>query len=573
MVNRRKRLPASSHNPLDLMRAAFRQDNPPPARPRAAAGMSQPRVQPRAPVIQGSRFPELHDELTRTSEAFKWSMDDLSLVTDLVKKDTGMNPAIVFNPPTRSEILASFSINFYDSHTHLVIPPLNQGLYDLTVHFVSVRTYGENPTYIPGDGVERPRLKKQNITKEFPVTYRPASGRKYFAGVIVNLIGTVRGGSGQGGTLTRVILIPRVDPTLTIPKRNVRDIPMRNSEPTIHLLPGVSKKQNWHKQKGTCVIDYLIHMAQKTHNKFKKLAHGTKSMSAEKYWIKSIKDLFPDWKPENGITHKMLMKIAPHINFTYAGMRIDGSLVDPPVYQNNHGMGQLFCYITGEHVTPVETEDVLRHLEKVIRTTSYTAFANERKTSKTVFISHDSKFKDVVGDDREKKTILWNHPELSIIDLIKENYKETKTMPLAFGKRNEVLRLKYNNTTVKYHEDPEGCAEICELVGIDAEDKSIGTIASEIFKKICGDMPASNFNEQTRKAFDNTHSAYTVARFADVENHGNLKTIDINKCYSSAVLFRQDPWALFTPHDNIEEYSGKLHPLGWYLLELGNSEE
>ena len=337
-----------------------------------------------------------------------------------------------------------------------------------------------------------------------------------------------------------------------------------------------------------CVIDYLVH----TYNNPDKKTHRIRKLTREniikllennytdikKIQDKRMKDNELKSKPiepfdiKKGISTEQVLLI----NQTYIRRNVIGINIDDTIFikhqeprLNKNIEKDIVFMIADNHFFPINNPSVRKSLQ------IQTHIANSMRVKQEAPADRD-------GDDTnlKKKIVRDNVINPSISELLKltnknvyytdredltsiliEIMRTTETIPneQLFTDSTGLKQISWYSKDVYIYvnKNYDDSLYNCKQLDFKFDNQNLTKIVNEYFNNNYT-LPKSCFNKEVDNIFRSDHTRTVAFRdtFEDPGNSLNIKCVDMNKQYASALYFNKYDFSIFTPFDEVHEYDG-----------------
>ena len=169
----------------------------------------------------------------------------------------------------------------------------------------------------------------------------------------------------------------------------------------------------------------------------------------------------------------------------------------------------------------------------------------------------------------ENKNVVISNEEC-LQNILLYLYETENTVFESESYNSIIKRITYKNGVIIYlNEDYNESLSSCKLLDIPFKNQTRVSLANEAFQIYTrSDKLYSTFNSESKKVFNDFMKGPFVYSTYLPKNSDNLTHVDINKCYTSCLSYRNDhDWPVYTIFDEITEFKGKLRP-GSFALKL-----
>lgn len=93
----------------------------------------------------------------------------------------------------------------------------------------------------------------------------------------------------------------------------------------------------------------------------------------------------------------------------------------------------------------------------------------------------------------------------------------------------------------------------CKIHDFRWSNQSYTSLATSLFKQMCGNLPESQYNNKARHVLDDFYPK--ALQWCNTKQRPqDLVNVDISKCYQSILVENKDPIPVYTMHDIIESF-------------------
>lgn len=366
----------------------------------------------------------------------------------------------------------------------------------------------------------------------------------------------------------------RIDPT-----KQFHKLFMMGTKLTYKVFSDICNiKQN----DGTCVIDYLM---AKLPVVYPKLTRDALISSLERVGATI----------EDGITTENLVDLKhhfyPRVNI-YALDPFFHPVVIDTINKTKQSCINLSFVNSNNHLYPIESEHQQHQLTytKKIDLTDFKF--NPEFTEDNFELFAPSEYKVKHGEDMVtvkhtmgKKPIQILADGFNIRDILEEVQKQTNHLidVIDCDDKGNIKGFKHPVTKQYILEGPdfEERKQALNLINKDFNDdkflfvnQSWASIGNSIFNQIVGTLPSSTYSQRARHICDSNFARPLSFQCYDeihqnddvvIDNHDDILTGDIRKCYSSVLLYNEERIPIFSFTDSFQPYT---HPIdiGYYLV-------
>jgi hypothetical protein len=327
---------------------------------------------------------------------------------------------------------------------------------------------------------------------------------------------------------------------------------------------GVMIDRSWCRNKGTCVIDYLYYLLN-DRPRIKKVI--PKNIDDAYKRLDQLFKGFGNTDPfKNGITTEELEKFCELFDISLLAINKHKKIITHKKSKfNNHPA--IVYIVSNNHFYPIEDKTERKSLfEK-----SKAELNSDKITAKKV--------------KKKEKEVIFMTENIDVKKYTERIITERQTLPKKVRvSDNKITHLEYEDTTYLLFLEIPAVKEYCELNGIKYVGQNPVSILGELAVK-SGDLlknVKSVFNSFVEDILM-TDGVKWRAHFGATEyinddmiewledNKDKWVGVDINKCYSHALLEPKDDWLVYGIEDNFEvftesDYRTEL-PSGLYVVE------
>jgi len=319
----------------------------------------------------------------------------------------------------------------------------------------------------------------------------------------------------------------------------------------------------WDKQLGTCVYDYIVHR----YGKIKGFIKTCRDIEAlNKFFVANgIDDGLTD-----GLCTRDIEIFCRHFRLPlYALDENERVFYTFTPEKPNHHAPSLAYRMLNNHFYPVVNNTQIRSIVETIKCESG-GLARQK----------------VPDNKKEEVDVpIEIYKDGSTFDFLREKMEETNTMPFPFH------NIKFNGTDITsftlrgkkyvYDANADMSKTLCENMNIPYKGQGLSTLLIEIMKEVLGETSKSTMNPHTLQTLisegvKNRVHYGLVEDFTDdhiryYHKEGKAQICDINRHYTNCMYNPIEDWMVLDFNDEWETYSGGEIPFGLYYVETDDT--